>query len=113
MVALFNAISKRQNQADGGGGTGGTGSSNLAGTAKAAAVKGASRHAFLDMLKTGVKPTEGAAAAAAEAGAAGGGKRGRDGGRGGAEATADGGGEVRMRAALPEGCVHRTSDTCV
>lgn len=52
MVALFNAISKRQNQGDGED----AGSKSVAGTAKTAAVKGASRHAFLGMLKSGVKP---------------------------------------------------------
>lgn len=103
VVALFNAISKRQNQADGSGGGGGGGTvSKVAGTAKAAAVKGASRHAFLDMLKTGVKPT-------AEAGAAGGGRRGRGEGEGGDATANGGGGEVRMHAALAAGGVHRPS----
>lgn len=56
VVALFNAISKRQTEnAPGGSASAGTGSSG-AGTAKSA-----SRHAFLDMLKTGVKPAAGPA----------------------------------------------------
>lgn len=90
VVALFNAISKRQNQGDGsGGGGGGSGSgNNVARTAKATAVKGASRHAFLDMLKTGVKPVGGAAAVAA--GGAGG-KQASERGQGGAGADADAG----------------------
>ncbi|CAN0008811.1 unnamed protein product [Pylaiella littoralis] len=90
VVALFNAISKRQNQGDGsGGGGGGSGSgNNVARTAKATAVKGASRHAFLDMLKTGVKPVGGAAAVAA--GGAGG-KQASERGQGGAGAGADAG----------------------
>lgn len=67
VVALFNAISKRQNQADGANASAGN---SVGGAAKAAAVKGASRHAFLDMLKTGVKPTVGGASAAAGSGAA-------------------------------------------
>lgn len=56
VVALFNAISKRQTQ-NTAEGTASTGSkSAAAGTAKSA-----SRHAFLDMLKTGVKPAAGGA----------------------------------------------------
>ena len=50
VVALFNAISKRQNQGQGGDGVG-SGGKSAAGAAKAA-----SRNAFLNMLKTGVKP---------------------------------------------------------
>lgn len=55
VVALFNAISKRQKEEH----LAGEGSDKVQGTAKAAAIKGASRHAFLDMLKTGVTPVEG------------------------------------------------------
>lgn len=92
VVALFNAISKRQNQGDGGGTGGGTGGA-AAGTSKASAAKGASRHAFLDMLKTGVKPTGEAGTAAAT-----GGKRtgvsAAGGARTGAGAGRDGGAEV-------------------
>ncbi|CAB1119531.1 unnamed protein product [Ectocarpus sp. CCAP 1310/34] len=78
VVALFNAISKRQNEggASAGGAGGGSSGNNVAATAKATVVKGASRHAFLNMLKTGVKPTGGAAEAAAGAGVGSGGKRG-------------------------------------
>ncbi|CAM9952465.1 unnamed protein product, partial [Ectocarpus sp. 8 AP-2014] len=97
VVALFNAISKRQNQggASAGGAGGGSSGNNVAATAKATVVKGASRHAFLDMLKTGVKPTGGAAGAAAGSGVGSGGKRegGSAGGGGGAvgEGHEDGG----------------------
>lgn len=88
VVALFNAISKRQNEGDG---------KNASGAGKSATVKGASKHAFLDMLKTGVKP----GAAAAGAGERTGGSRGGGGAKGGAaDAGAgwdkdEGGGQVR------------------
>ncbi|CAN0000515.1 unnamed protein product [Ectocarpus sp. 6 AP-2014] len=97
VVALFNAISKRQNQggASAGGAGGGSSGNSVAAAAKATVVKGASRHAFLDMLKTGVKPTGGAAEAADGAGVGSGGKRGGGsaGGGGGAvgERDEDGG----------------------
>lgn len=55
VVALFNAINKRQHQTSSVDGDDGNGNS-VAGTAKAATVKSASRNAFLNMLKTGVKP---------------------------------------------------------
>ncbi|CAM9296900.1 unnamed protein product [Ectocarpus sp. 4 AP-2014] len=92
VVALFNAISKRQNQggATAGGVGGGSSGNNVAVTAKATVVKGASRHAFLDMLKTGVKPTGGAAEAAAGAGVGSGGKRGGGSAGGGGGAVGEG-----------------------
>lgn len=92
VVALFNAISKRQNQggASAGGAGGGSSGNNVAATAKATVVKGASRHAFLDMLKTGVKPTGGAAEAAAGAGVGSGGKRGGGSAGGGGGAVGEG-----------------------
>ncbi|CAM9151511.1 unnamed protein product [Ectocarpus fasciculatus] len=94
VVALFNAISKRQNQGGASSGGGSSNGNNVAATAKATAVKGASRHAFLDMLKTGVKPTGGAADAAAGGGVGSGGKRGGgSAGGGGGAAGADGGDE--------------------
>lgn len=70
MVALFNAISKRQNESD---------EKTASGAGKSATVKGASKHAFLDMLKTGIKP----GATATGAGEGGAGKRGGGGAKGG------------------------------
>ena len=91
VVALFNAISKRQNQGDG---SAGAGAGAVAGTARASAAKGASRHAFLDMLKTGVKPNGEAGAAAGAAG----GKRAGGSAQGGAGAGAAAGGGAEVRA---------------
>lgn len=78
-MALFNAISKRQKQ----GVTEDDGSGKTRRTAKAAAVKGASRHVFLDMLKSGVKPAAGSLTAGVTGGVGGGGGAGAV-GRGGA-----------------------------
>ncbi|CAM9253975.1 unnamed protein product [Laminaria digitata] len=95
VVALFNAISKRQNEGD---------KKNASGAVKSATVKGASRHAFLDMLKTGVKP----GAAGAGEGEGGDGKRGGGGARGGAAGAGagwdkdEGGQEGRSWSVLKE-----------
>lgn len=60
-MALFNAISKRQREAAAGADGDGERSTGSGVAKKGGVVRAASKHAFLDMLKSGVKPRDGAA----------------------------------------------------